>query len=64
MWKIKIDKEKCIGCGACANECEDNFEVKNGKAEVKKSKIKEIGCNKKAEEICPVDAIKIEGVKS
>ncbi len=59
-YKIKVDQEECIGCGACT-VC-DNFELKNGKAHVKKTEVEELGCNKEAEEICPVDAIKIEEV--
>jgi ferredoxin len=34
--KIKIDKKKCIGCGACATLCPEVFEMKDGKATVKK----------------------------
>jgi len=34
-FKITIDKEKCIGCGACAAVC-GNFELVKGKAQVKK----------------------------
>ena len=56
--KIKIDKNKCIGCGACASAC-DNFELKQGKAHVKKSEVEEIGCNQEAADICPVEAIQI-----
>jgi len=62
MFKIIVDKEKCIGCGACAAQC-DNFEMKDGKAVAKEKEVKELGCNKDAEEVCPVDAIKIEEVK-
>ena len=57
-YKITIDKEKCIGCGACAATC-DNFELNEGKAVAKKSKVDEIGCNQEAADVCPVNAIKI-----
>jgi len=31
---VKINKEKCIGCGACVAVCPEGFELKNGKAQV------------------------------
>lgn len=58
MPKIKVDKKKCIGCGNCANIC-NNFEMKFGKADVKKSSPEKITCEKKAANSCPVDAISI-----
>ncbi|MDD4607477.1 MAG: ferredoxin [Patescibacteria group bacterium] len=62
-FKIEIDKEKCIGCGSCAAICPENFEIaSDGKAQVKKSDIKELGCSKQAEEMCPVQAIKIKHI--
>ena len=61
-YKIEFDKEKCIGCGACA-QC-DNWELGNdGKAQPKETELNEIGCNKQAEEICPVQTIKINETK-
>lgn len=60
-YKIKVDEEKCIGCGACAATC-DNFEIEEGKAKAKKTKVEDIGCNQEAADICPVDAIKVEKV--
>ena len=61
-FKIEID-EKCIGCSACASVC-DNFEVKeDGKAHPKQAKVKDVGCNKEAEQACPVGAIKVTQVK-
>ena len=56
--KIEIDKEKCIGCGACVATC-DNFELEDGKAHAKQSEIEEIGCNQEGADVCPVEAIKI-----
>ena len=58
-YKITVDKEKCIGCGSCAANC-DNFEVKEGKAHVKKAEVEDLGCNQEAADVCPVDAIKVK----
>ena len=58
-YKITVDKEKCIGCGACAAQC-DNFEMKEDKAVVKKTKVEELGCNQESADICPVEAITIK----
>jgi len=60
-FKIKFNKEACIGCGACTSVC-DNWVIESDKAKPKKISIleKELKTNKEAEDICPVDAIKIE----
>lgn len=52
---IKIDKAKCIGCGLCASICSASFEMKDGKAIVKKKS----ACAKEAADSCPVDAISL-----
>jgi len=59
---VKINKEKCIGCGLCANLCPEVFELTDhSKAGVKEAadlgKNKE--CIKEAKEGCPVGAIEI-----
>jgi ferredoxin len=36
-YKVSIDKEKCIGCGACAAACEEVFEMKGIKAHAKEA---------------------------
>jgi len=59
MVKIKVDREKCIGCGACVSICPSGFEMFEGKAREKKSEVKKLGCEKEAEESCPVQAIKL-----
>ncbi|MEM2707824.1 MAG: ferredoxin [Candidatus Pacearchaeota archaeon] len=63
-FKVKIDKEKCIGCGSCVSIC-DNFYIKNGKANVKKEIIneEEYDKNLEAAELCPTNAITIEEIK-
>ncbi len=57
--KLKINKEKCLGCGTCTVLAPKTFKLaSDGKAEVitppgdKKEKIKE------AIDACPVEAIK------
>ncbi len=54
---VKVDKEKCIGCGACAATCDEVFEMKDGKAQVKSNANTSASCVKDAKEGCPVDAI-------
>ena len=51
---VKVDKDKCIGCGACAATCPEGFEMKDGKASVKSG---DAGCVKDAVAGCPVQAI-------
>lgn len=52
----KIDKSKCIGCGSCIVVCPKGIKFdKDGKAEIINQKEAE-KC--KAEDICPVEAIK------
>ncbi len=60
--KIKIDEEKCIGCGLCATLDPNIFSIdyKKGKAQVKNQPeeiTKEI---KSTIDNCPVSAINIE----
>ena len=54
---IKVDKEKCIGCGLCESLCPQVFVLKDGKAIVKAQK--NIPCVKEAKDVCPVNAITI-----
>jgi len=63
MFKIKLDKEKCIGCGSCVAVCPGNFVMENGKAKAIKEEIENLGCNKMAEEVCPVSAIEVQAIK-
>jgi ferredoxin len=58
MFKVSIDKNKCIGCGTCVAVCK-NFKIKDGKAYLKKAKVEKITCEKEAKESCPTQAINI-----
>ena len=61
MVSIKHEKEKCIGCGACASVCPANWTMgDDGKAKCKNKNPKESGCNKEAENVCPVNCIKVQ----
>ena len=65
MFKISLDKDKCIGCGSCAAVCPGNYEMdEDGKAMVLKSPVETLGCNKLAEENCPNQAIVVEPLAS
>lgn len=53
---VKINKEKCVGCGLCTSICSEVFAMgKDGKAYVKADK--KTPCVKEAIESCPVEAI-------
>ena len=53
---VKVDKNKCIGCGACVGTCPEVFKMgENGKAKVKAQK--DLPCVEEAIDSCPVDAI-------
>ena len=58
---VKINKEKCIGCGSCEATCPSVFEIKDDmKAYVKKGQENsKLPCVKEAIDICAVDAIKV-----
>ena len=57
--KVKIDKEKCIGCGSCEAICPSVFEMKDGKSTLKTQETEE-KCAKEAAETCPANAIIVE----
>lgn len=52
---VKINKEKCIGCGLCTSICPEVFEMEGNKAVVKEQK--NIKCVGQAIEDCPGNAI-------
>jgi len=57
--KIKIDKDKCIGCSLCTEICKESFEMDGDKAKVKKENIKKLSNEKEAADSCPSGAITI-----
>ncbi|MDD5417729.1 MAG: ferredoxin [Candidatus Nanoarchaeia archaeon] len=69
------EREKCIGCGACASVCDKFWEMdSDGKSKLKGSKKKgenfeliidekDLSCNKEAAEKCPVNIIHIKDEK-
>ncbi len=69
MAKIKIDRNKCIGCGSCAAICSKYFElIEDGKSHIKNAEkkdleeleVEKVECAEAAAEACPVQCIYIE----
>jgi len=59
--KIKIDRNKCIGCGTCVALAPEVFELdKENKSRVKNPKGANEETIKLAADSCPAEAIKIE----
>ncbi len=60
---IKVDKTKCIGCGACVASCPEVFEMDGSYSRVKVKNPDSKTCNCKLDEIaaaCPAGAISIK----
>jgi ferredoxin len=73
VYKIIHEKNKCIGCGACAAACDKFWRMEEGKSSLKGGKkvgssfeleLENLGCNKDAAEICPVNCIHIVDLKT
>ena len=69
MAKIKLEREKCIGCGSCAALCSKYFELQEDgkshikdavKQEVEELEVEKIECAESAAEACPAQCIHIE----
>ena len=53
-----VNKEKCIGCGACQSVCPvEAITLQNGKAQIDTSKCIKCGS---CQNICPVEAIEVK----
>lgn len=61
--KAIVDAEACVGCGLCANMCEEIYQMEDDKAIVIGNSIPDemLESAKEAASSCPVEAIKIEG---
>ena len=59
MKKVRVDKQKCLGCGLCINLCPEVFELEDGKSKVKENVDLEKNKDsiKEAIDSCPVQAI-------
>jgi len=72
MAKIKLEREKCIGCGSCQAICPKYFElIDDGKSHIKGAnppaggaieelEVEKIECAEAVVEACPVQCIHIE----
>lgn len=61
--KVKVNRDSCIGCGACAAICDEVFEIDDEGLSV--AKAEEVEEDKKQEvqdaaDSCPTGAIEVE----
>ena len=60
---VKVNKDACIGCGACAAICDEVFEINDeGLSEAKVEEVKEELQDevRDAADSCPTGAIEVE----
>ncbi len=55
---VKVDQDKCIGCGLCSGMCPETF-VMNGDGKSEVIDPKATDCAKEAAANCPVNAITV-----
>ena len=58
--KIKVDRDKCIGCGSCVVVCSDCFEMDSDNKARLKNETTDTECVQEAIDVCPVQVIEIE----
>ncbi|MBI5158965.1 ferredoxin [Candidatus Micrarchaeota archaeon] len=59
--KVEVDKDACIGCGACVAICPDVFEMNDeGKSMVKTPEVDDSSCAEQAANGCPVQCIHLK----
>ncbi len=60
--RAHVDRDTCIGCGLCSDNCPEVFEQVDGRSSVKVDPVPESAydCAREAAENCPVSAITIE----
>lgn len=60
--KVKVNKDACIGCGACAAVAEDVFEIGDDgfSTVVEPVKDEKKDAVKEAQGVCPTGAIEVE----
>jgi ferredoxin len=63
-YKIEIEKDVCIACGACVATCPEHFEMneEENHAQPKQSSVEELGCAQEAADNCPVECIHIKKI--
>ena len=59
--KVKVEEELCTGCGLCADNCSEVFELTDDVAQVIIDEVppEHEDCVKDAADDCPVEAITI-----
>ena len=66
---IKLEREKCIGCGSCQALCPKYFELQDdgkshivgaNKQDVEELEVEKIECAQQAAQACPAQCIFVE----
>ncbi len=57
-FKVELNQDECIGCGACVASCGDVFEMDGDKAKVKEAETDK-ECAQEGADACPVNCITV-----